>query len=157
MLRRKGKGVFHPHLEEFVGHGFVAGVINLVDQNKQRFSRSAHLGDDFLILRSQTLLTIAHKQDEVGIGNRNIRLQFDLEFDFIVGGEIDSAGINHHEWFSKPLGPAEHPVSCHSRRIVYNRSAFFDDFVEQGGLADIGSSDDGDLGNGHGIISVSGG
>ena len=61
----------------------------------------------------------------------------------IIGTRINAAGINQGEGTPVPFSVGVDPVPRDAGCIVYNRDAPAGNFIEKGGLAHIGASDNG--------------
>ena len=67
---------------------------------------------------------------------------------------LEAGGVHHPEGQVEQLRLALAPVAGDARQVVDQRDAPADQPVEQGRLADIGSADDGDGGQGHGASAL---
>ena len=103
---------------------------------------------DFTIQRHDSFLHVDDENDSARGFNGDFHL-FERGFDddifgFFAAQQADAAGVHERERFSVPLGLDADAVARDAGLVVDNRNAFFDDAVEQRGLADIWPADDGD-------------
>src|SRR5699024_2423800 len=85
---------------------------------------------------------VDHEHHHVGQGDRDLGL-----FGDAVGDALDpvlpATGVDQPEVATGPLGLVEHPVAGHPGGALDHGLAASQDAVDQGGLADVGTTDDG--------------
>ena len=84
------------------------------------------------------------EQYDVGLFDGDLRLLADGGFDDVVGRGDKPAGVDERERAPGPFGVGVMAVARHAGQVVHDGIAMADDAVEERGLPDVRTSDDGD-------------
>ena len=99
-------------------------IIHLIDHQHHRFSGTPqhvrHLGVRIL----QPLAHICNENDHIRRVDGDLSLLPHLGEDHIPAVRLDSAGIDQGKFFIQPGDVRIDPVSCYSRRILYDGNHF---------------------------------
>ncbi len=125
-------------------HCLVTFSVNFVGDIKNLFPLPSQLPGDFYIRRRKTILSIHHKNDNVGLFNGQIALLAHLDKNFFFGGRFKSSGINQRKGPVVICTIHVITVACRPRLVDHDGLLFSGYSVEQGGFADIGTSDNRD-------------
>ncbi len=143
-----GKYLVEPQFGKLGHPGFSLGIIHLVDHQQHGASIGAQTFGHLAVQGYDALLHIDHQQDHVR--------RFHGQFHLLDGGlgdgiqgllaaaQSDATGVDQGEGLSVPLGLGADPVPGDSGLVMHNGDAAPCEAVEKGGLADVGSADDGD-------------
>jgi len=123
-------------------------LVDLVDGDQDGFAGASEVLGHLPVEWGHPFLDIRHQNDGVGRFQGKTHLLGRRPDHDVVGlltpHQAKSARVDQRERTPAPLGLGRDPVAGHARLIVDDRDAASDDAVEQSGLADIGTSDDGD-------------
>ena len=97
-----------------------------------------------LVGRRQARGCIDDEEDDVRLLDREARLLLDLLLDRVARVDLHAAGVDDDEAAIVPLGDRVEPVAGRACPILDDGLAPPDDAVEEGRLADVGPTDDGD-------------
>ena len=100
----------------------------------------------FHVRRRETGDRIDHEDDDVGLANREPGLVLDLLLDGIARMDLEPTGVDNDEASTVPLGVAVDPGSRGAGPAFDNGGAVTDYAVEEGALADVRATYDGDDG-----------
>ena len=115
-------------------------------------NRLAALPKDFgqqFVGRRQPGLGVYQEQRAVGLVHRHLALGAHAALERVGPCDFKAGGVDHAEPEVDQLGVARTPVAGDARRVVDQRQLAAGQTVEQGRLADIRASDDGE-GDAHG-------
>ena len=123
-------------------------VVGLVHHHEDRLLDGPELLGDLLVQRDDALLDVDHEKDHVGRFDRQVDLLQRGGGDDVLGllasQEPDPPRVHQRVGTAMPLGLGHDPVTGHTRLVVHDGDAPPDDPVEEGGLADVGATHDGD-------------
>ena len=127
----------------FVQTGLRRAALAFIRGEDHWLAGAAHqLGED-LIGRNHPRPRIDHEQNEIGLGDGRFSLLAHARRQPLVPG-LQSRGIDEGDGAGPEFGLGLAPIARQARLIVDQRELLADELVEQGGLADIRPSDDGD-------------
>ena len=120
-------------------------LVALVDRDHTGHTALADDAGDLFVQRMHALLHVYHQDRHGGIIKRRVHLGADAR----LNGVLAAFGIEHHhaagvhqlKAFIVPLHLAHQPVAGHAALVVHDRDPASRDAVEDGGLADVGASD----------------
>ncbi len=143
-----GENFFKAELCEFISAGFVTARVHFVGCDKNRFSTATQTFRNFAIERHDALLRVDDENNDVCGLNGQIHL-FNRRFDdditrLFAVQQSDAAGVHEREGAPVPFRFGADAVARDAGQVMHNGDAPSDDAVEQGGLADVGATDDGD-------------
>ena len=156
VLGRQRDGFAKAELEGFDQAGFGGAALGLVAHQVHRLARLAQDLGKALVERNHAGTGIDHEQDDVGFANGQLGLLAHAVFKTAVGDILITGRIEDAEGQvgNATLGFA--PIASDTGRVIDKRDLAADEAVEQRGLANIGTTDNGD-GDGHGHQFRSGG
>lgn len=131
---------------EVMGEIFMFRGVDLVDEEDHGRAALAEDGSELLIHRGQSVLGVGHEEDQRGRFDGDVRLEPDLGGESVLKAGTDAAGIDDFEGARAAGAKGGDPVPGHTGFIVDDGDATADEAVENGGLADVGTPDDGDDG-----------
>ena len=112
-----------------------------------RLAGAAHQLGENLVCRHHAGPRVDQEQHQIGLGDRRLRLLAHARGKPLIPG-LEPRGIDEGDGARPKLGLGLAPVARQTGLVVDQRQLLADQPVEQGGLADIRPSDDGD-GEGH--------
>jgi hypothetical protein len=146
--RRYGHGLPEPQVVELGGEVGVAGLVDLVgDDDRRRGAAAQDLGHLDVAL-AQPCSRVDHQRDGVRIGDRLTRLGLHGSGERVVGGQVDSTGIDELERDAVPLAVEDLAVASDPGLAVHDGFAPAREPVDERRLAHVGEPDHGDLGAG---------
>jgi hypothetical protein len=123
------------------------GLALIGDQQDRRLALAQAPGE-MLVERRHAGAAVDHQQRDVGFLDRGLGLLAHPGFQAVVERVLEPGGVDHREIEIAEMRLADPAVAGDAGLIVDDRQLLADQAVEQGGLAHIGASDDGD-GEGH--------
>ena len=131
---------------EVVGAEVLLRVVRLVEDETHATGRLAQLRGDALINRGEALPGIDEEEDEVGGLHRDRGLRGNRIGEVGVGHGANAAGVNQLAGGRGERARGRDAIASHPRFIVDNRDLPPGEAVEEGGLSDVRTSDEGDFG-----------
>ena len=131
--------------------GFVFWVVDLVENEHDRWSGLAEFLGDRLVDRSESVVGVDHEQDEVGCLHRDVCLDGDLRVEAILDVAADATGIDDRARVGGCFGGGADAVAGHAGLVVHDGDFATCEAVEERGFPDIRAADDGDSGHGLGM------
>ena len=120
----------------------VSHLVHLVHCQHHGFARlEEHLGH-LMIGSSQAGLDIAHKDNDIGVLNGDLRLGPHEGQDLTIGTRLNAAGIHDIEGAVAPLTLGVQPVPGDTGSILYNGQPLAAELIEQHGFAHVGPAHD---------------
>ena len=120
-------------------------VVGLVGGDEHGLGRAAQELGGVLVGGRRAGRGVDHEHDDVRLVDREPRLDLDLLLDRVAGRDLEAARVDDDEPPAVPLGVAVEAVAGRPCPVLDDRRArVADDAVEQRGLADVGSPDEGD-------------
>ena len=135
-------------------HRKIADGVDLVDERNDRLAGALEHHGDVDVLGSKTALAVNHEQDDICHIDGDLRLRLHLGQKHIVGFRLDTAGIDDGQRTAVPLDFVYDAVTGHAGDILDDGHACTRQFIEQGALADVRTSDNRCHGFGHGVSSL---
>ena len=108
---------------------------------------------DPLIQGCHTIDGVHDEHQHVGHLDAEFDLLFDLFIEIVDVIDPDPAGIHDLKKSTLLFNDKRHSVAGHTRNVVDDRQTSTGEPIEDARFADIGSANDGDLGDGHGTVS----
>ena len=128
----------------------LAGAVALVDGHHHRLGAFDQQLSQGTVEGSEPGPSVHHQHQDLGLPDGGLGLlENESRHRIPIPGD-HASGVDNLELPSAPLGPGNHPVSSHSGLIAHQGAPLPADSVEQGGLADVGASDNGNGGLAHG-------
>ncbi len=118
-------------------------VVNLVDREKNGLACFVQQGRNLPVLGGKPRFAVHEKQNDVGNVHCQLRLLFYMLIHKVFAFKLNASRINQRKPTVKPLGVGVNSVSCYAGHIGYYGNPFTDYFIEKGGFAYIGLSDNG--------------
>ena len=122
----------------------LGGVVDLVGGEDDGLGAAAQHVGDVLVHGCEAFAGVDEEEDDVGLVDSEGYLATDFDFEFVVAAHDVAAGVDDGEVLAVPVGVAVLAVAGDAGGGVDDGVAAFGEAVEEGGLADIGASDDGD-------------
>jgi hypothetical protein len=133
---------------ELCGLRLAAVVIDLVDHQDDRLAGAPQPIGQLMVERRDARRHVDQEQDQVRLLDRNPRLDLHPLLDVAARLELEATGIDHGEVPAAPVGLAVGAVAGRARHVLDDHHALADEAVEERGLADVRTADDGDHGEG---------
>ena len=124
-------------------HRHLAQGVALVDGENDGLAGFLEHIRDGIIIRRHARTHVAHEDDNIRMGDGNLRLLAHEREHLVVLLGLDTAGINDHELVSAPLALGIDAVAGHAGGILHDGDTRTDELVEKCGLADIRSAHNG--------------
>jgi len=142
------ENLFETKFGKFINAFFGATGVHLVSSHENWFSALPQARRYFSVQRHDTFLHVDDEDNDVGSFDGQLHL-LDGSFDDGVVGlftaqQANATGVHQREWPPMPLGFGADAVTRDAGLIVNNGNAPPDNAIEQGGLADIRTTNDGD-------------
>ena len=115
-------------------------VVHLVAHQYHGFLGTAQDACHGLIKVGNTIVSVHEEQDYVGLVRGQLYLLAYLLFEYIIAVHDPSAGVHHGKLVLAPLALAILAVACSACLVTDYGVACLSESVEEGALADIGSS-----------------
>ena len=139
-----GVGVAEAEGVEFGEGVHLGGVVDLVGGEDDGLGTFAQHFGDVLVHGCEAFAGVDKEEDDVGLVDGEGYLAADFDLEFVVATHDVAAGVDDGEVLAVPVGVAVLAVAGDAGGGVDDGVAAFGEAVEEGGLADIGASDDGD-------------
>jgi hypothetical protein len=137
-----------PKLVEVHDARLRAAIVGLVDGDQRRLAGGTNRLGDVVIPRHQPLPSIDDEDEQVGGFNRAAAPLEDERVKRILAGTEHPAGIDHFERHATPFSLLRDDVARGTCNRRHDRAPGAGDSVEQRGLADVGTSNENDGGEG---------
>ena len=128
--------------------GLAPFVVDLVDDDEHRLVRLVQHARDALVLLHETDGAVDHEEDHVGVDQRALGLTADHARERLAAftrlGSEPTTGVDDHELAAVPLGVELLAIARDARLLLDDRVATTDKAVDEGGLAHVRATDDGD-------------
>ncbi len=121
-----------------------AARFRLVGNQHDRLAGTAHHFGKGAVGRRQAVLGIDDEQNNVGFLNGSLGLGAHPRFQAVIGSFFKTRRIDNLKLQIVELGIVDAPVARDARQVIDQRQLAADEAIEQRGLADIGTPDDGD-------------
>ncbi len=139
-----GTGVAQAQAEGFIISGFARLALALVGDQDDGGLLAAHEVGEMAIHGGYPGARVHHQQCHVGIGHGDVGLDAHAGLHRGARGFFQTGGVDNGEFQAQKIGVARATVAGYPGLVVNDGKALAHQPVEQGGLADIGASDDGD-------------
>ena len=136
-------------------------AIDLVDDDQDRLALAAQARRDLLVPGGEAVVAVHQQDGHMGLTEGGLGHASDALGDDVVALEIEAAGVHQfeellgHALLAQTGDAAVAAVPGHARQIVDQSRAAAGEPVEEGGLAHIGASAEGDEGQFHGCSKPS--
>ena len=145
--RQLNRVVIEAQFVEFiVFHRRTAHAVAFVGRQHNRLAALLEHDRNVAVRSGQPRAHVAEEHDHVRRVDCDLRLQFHLRKDHVVGFRLDSARVDQNQFSAAPFGFAVNAVAGHAGRILHDGAPLADEFIEQRALADIRSADNRDNG-----------
>ena len=132
-------------LPGFQHAGLRAARLGLVGDQHHRLAGAPHEVGEGAVVGHDPDPGIGQEEDQIGLVDRRLGLGAHAAFERGGQGVLEAGGVDDVEAQVVEPRRMDAPVARHARRVVDQRQLAADQPVEQGRLADIGPSDDGEL------------
>ncbi len=130
--RRDGEHLLHAEGVELCIVQIVAGTVDLVDRQIVGLLGAAQDLGHLLVQRGETLASVHHEYNHIGLLDGELRLLADLGFENVVGADHIAARVNDREFVTVPVGLAIVTVARDACHGVHNGFPRLDQAVKQG-------------------------
>ena len=115
----------------------LADAVALVDAQHHRLVALLQHGGNLLVGRGDAGLDVYHQDDDLRALDGHLGLASHLREDDVVRIRLDAAGIDQHDLVAAPLAGRIDAVAGDAGSVLHNREPLADQFIKQGGFADI--------------------
>ena len=115
----------------------LADAVALVDAQHHRLVALLQHGGNLLVGRGDAGLDVYHQDDDLRALDGHLGLTAHLREDDVVRIRLDAAGIDQHDLVAAPLAGRIDAVAGDAGSVLHNREPLADQFIKQGGFADI--------------------
>ncbi len=120
------------------------GRVHLVDREEGRLAGALEDAGDLLVVRREAGLAVDEEHDRVGLLGGHERLVADRRLELVDAARLDAAGVDEQEVDAVPVRVVVAAVAGDAARLVHDGVGLLGDAVDERGLADVRSADDGD-------------
>ena len=138
-----GDGIAETEAGELPDLQLAAVGVDLVDDHEHIGADATKELRNAIVLVGDAHRGVDDQQDDVGIGDRSLRLLAHLAIEGVLGGQ-PPAGVDQRELATDPLGVDRLAVTSDARSLLDDRLLRSRDPVHEGRLADVRATNDGD-------------